>query len=464
MRRLSGVDADMLYGETPEWHMHIGGLIVVDPADAPEPFGADELERLVHRFAVSLPAMRERLVTVPFGLDRPRWIEDEAFDPAAHVHRVTLAGPNDDAALAACINDAASTKLDRSRPLWEIWIIDGLEGGRLALYCKVHHACADGVGAALMLGHLLSLEPTPIPSERPPRPRGESPPSTTRLIGDAAADLVQLPLRAARAATSTFRAIQWIRDHVAPGANAAKPFSAPRTAFNYPVTARRSVAFTSVPLEDVRTIKRAFGTTVNDVVLAICGGALRSYLLHRCELPDEPLIAAVPVSVRDEVQMTTFGNMVSGWFANLATHVDDPVKRLHTIRDAAHDAKAIFESGIEDAVVEWADLAVPAAWNLGVRVYVRSRLSERVPPIFNLLISNVMGPAVELYAGEARLESLYPFGPVMDAIGCNITVMSIGDRVSFGITTCTDLVDDIWDLADAIPRAASDLLYATQRA
>jgi len=464
VRKLSGIDADMLYGEMPAWHMHVGGLIVLDPSTVPGGFDHEAARREVAVLAAGVAPLRERLLEVPFGLDRPSWVDDPSFDVDAHLHRVAVPSPGGAHELAELAGVLLSTKLDRSRPLWEMWFIEGLEHGYVAILAKIHHACADGMGGALLMGQLLTIEPRPAPSEMPPPSPGETIPSAVRLLAGVVPSFASLPVRMARTlgrtATSAWKLAR--RPRSDSGVPPALPFTAPHTVLNHPVTSRRSFAFAGVPLADVKAVAHAFDATVNDVVLALCGGALRRYLAARDELPDTPLIAAVPVSVRTEETFASFGNMVSGWFANLATDVDDPGARVLVIRDAARSAKRMYESGVEDVVMDWADLPAPALWAAGVRFYEWSRLSERLPPLFNLLVSNVPGPPMQLFAGEARVVAVYPFGPVLDSIGLNITVLSYRDSIGFGLMTCPELVPDVWSLADGLHEALAELVKAAE--
>ncbi len=463
MRRLSGIDSDMLYGETPTWHMHIGGVMILDPPDAPGSFGFDELKQLLATQVERVPPLRERLVEVPFGLGRPSWISDPAFDLDAHLHAAVLPAPGGRRELAGLVGAIAGSKLDRTRPLWEMWFVEGLADGRVAIVAKIHHACADGVGSSLLMGQMFTIEPHALPAELVPPPEGEPIPSSARMLRDAGGQLLSTPLHAARAIGKTVTAIGKLasrsREHVP--TRTAAPFRAPRTSFNRPVTANRVVGLASLPLREVTAVKEAFGATMNDVVLTICGGALRRYLDALGELPDASLIAAVPVSVRDEEHLGAFGNMVSGWFANLATDLRDPVERLNAVRDAARGAKQIHETGIENVVMDWADLPAPAFWSAGVRLYMRSHLSQRLPPIFNLLVSNVPGPSFALYAGPARLTNVFPLGPVLDTIGINITVLSYCGSVDFGILTCPELVPDVWSIVDGIEASHAELVAAS---
>jgi WS/DGAT/MGAT family acyltransferase len=460
MRRLSGIDSDMLYGETPTWHMHVGAVMILDPPDAPGSFGYDELKHLLATQVERVSPLSERLVEVPFHLGRPSWVSDPEFDLDAHLHATVLPAPGGLRELAELVGRIAGTKLDRTRAMWEMWFVEGLADGRVAIVAKIHHACADGVGSSLLLGQMFTTEPQGSPAELVPPHEGEPIPSSARMLEDAAAQLLATPVYAARAVGRTVTSIGKLAgrsSEEAPSRTAA-PFSAPRTPFNHPVTANRVVGLASVPLREVKAVKEAFGATVNDVVLTICGGALRRYLDALGELPEASVIAAVPVSVRDEEHLGTFHNMVSGWFANLATDLSDPVERLEAVRDAAQGAKQVYETGIEDVVMDWADLPMPAFWSAGVRLYVRSHLSQRLPPIFNLLVSNVPGPSFALYAGPARLTNVFPLGPVLDTIGINITVLSYCDSVDFGIVTCPELVPDVWSLVEDIEASHAELV------
>jgi diacylglycerol O-acyltransferase len=464
MRRLSGIDADMIYGETPQWHLHVGALLILDGSTAPGGFGFDRWSARLEHLVEEVPALRERLVEVPFGLDRPLWVEDAGVDLGAHLRRVAVPSPGGERELATVVGDLLERKLDRSRPLWDMSFIEGLRDGRVAVLARIHHAAVDGVGGALLLGRLFDTEPEPRRAPASPRV-AEPAPSRAALLAGAAPSVASVPLRAARTvgktASSLLEALRvWRSGRTGP---MALPFQAPRTSFNRPVSRRRSFAFVSVPLADAKRVTSAFGVKLNDVVLAVCAGALRRYLQERAELPDAPLVAAVPVSVRTEEDLLTPGNMVSGMFTSLATHLDDPVERLIAIRDAANNAKELYASGVEDAVMDWASVLPPAAVPLGVRLYTCTHLSERMPPAFNLLVSDVPGPPMPLYAAGARLVAVYPFGPVLDSIGINITVLSYTDSVGFGLMTCPDLVPDPWLLAGGIRPSLAELAQASRR-
>lgn len=464
MRRMSGFDADMLYAERGPWHMHVSALMILDPHQAARGFGYDELRRMVGHQSQILEPMRERMIEVPFGLDRPLWVKDPDFSVDAHLHRIAVPPPGTDRELATLVGDLIGFKLDRGRPLWEMWYIEGLEDGLVAILSKVHHAALDGVAGAAVMGALFSPQPTepPLLAEEPDPTEGEPIPSDLRLVARGLVRLAQTPLRALEPAKKTLASVRDLlqRRNSADWGAPAMPFTAPRTLLNRPVSGRRNFACTSVPLGAVKAVKNATGVKVNDVVLALCAGALRNWLMKNDDLPDEPLIAACPVSTRDETSLGDWGNMVSGLFATLATDVEDPLERLDAIRQGTEDAKSMYASGIEDVVIDWAEVPVPAFLGMGVRFWQRVDLARRVRPIFNLLISNVPGPPFPLYAAGARLVGCFPMGPVLDSIGLNVTVLSYTDHVGFGFVGCPESVPDIWTLADGVPDALEELQAA----
>jgi WS/DGAT/MGAT family acyltransferase len=468
MRRLSGVDADMLYVETPACHMHVAALLVIDPSTAQDGFDFDSWRALLARQIEHLPPLRERLVEVPFGIDRPLWIEDADFDLDRHLRHAAVPAPGGDRELAALSGELLSHKLDRSGPLWEMWFIDGLAGGRVGVLTKLHHACADGMAGAMMMGRMFSLEPEPVPpppsaSDRRP---SERTPSDVELLARGLGSLALAPLRTAKTVGKTLGSVgdllRWRR--LRAGDAPALPFQAPRTSLNRPLTPHRSFANARVPLAALKSVKNAFDVKLNDVVIAVCAGALRRFLEARGELPSEPLIAAIPVDTRSEQEMGGLGNVVSGMFTNLATDVDDPVERLQAVSAGTRSAKGLYALGIEDVVMDWAALPIPAAVGPLVRLFSWTGLTERLPPIFNLLISNVQGPPVPLYAGGARVVGCYPMGPVIDQVGLNVTVLSYMDIVEFGLLACRDLVPDLWAIADAIPETLEELVIAAKNA
>jgi diacylglycerol O-acyltransferase len=239
------------------------------------------------------------------------------------------------------------------------------------------------------------------------------------------------------------------------------PFSAPRTSFNTAITPRRSFAYTTVSLPTVKAIKNATGATVNDVVLALCAGALRRYLDQHGEHPDGPLVAMVPVSVRSEDEKDALGNRVSSMFASLATDVDDPVERLKVIHECMAEVKVQQKAIGADTLGDWAEFAAPALAGRAARLYSRTRMADRHRPLFNVTISNVPGPPFPLYSIGARMVSNFPVGPIMDGGGLNMTVMSYLDQLDFGLQACPDVLPDVWPLAEGLQEALDELVAAT---
>src|SRR5664280_2496846 len=393
MQRLSGADASFVYGETPNWHMHLGTLAVLDPSTAPDGFNADRLRSLVEARAGLLGPFLRRLVEVPFGLDRPAWVDDPHLDLDRQIRSVGVPAPGGPLQLGALVGELLAYKLEPGRPLWEVWFIEGLEDGRVALLTKMHHCLADGVRGARMYEVLYDPEPG-APLDRPDTPlvQGERIPPGWEMALRALPRLAGTPLR--------------------------------------------GFAYFSVPLSGVKAIKSAFAVTVNDVVLGICAGALRRYLADRGELPGKPLIAQIPVAVHvddgDDASGGAWGNATTVMGAALPTQLDDPVERLRAIHASTQSAKAMQQALGDDLILDLADVAPPGLLAAGVRAYSRLRLADHHPPVFNLIVSNVQGPPLPLYIAGARLVASYPIGPLLDGGGLNITAMSYLDHIDFG--------------------------------
>ena len=322
--RLTRQDADFLYMETPAVHMHVVIVAVFDPTTVPGGYSFRRIrQRILERIPL-LPVFQRRLVEVPFRLGQPAWVDDAEFDIDNHVQRAALPSPGGMRELADFAADVASRQLHRDRPLWEIWVVEGLEDGKVALVAKMHHVTIDAVSGAELLGALFDLEPDPPAHER----RGDRQldlrvPSTFELVSHSLlTNLVVRPVDMGRAALAATHAIPglrmvWQRGSGRPGA--------PRTSLNAPVHARRRVAFAAASLADVKKLKNAMGTSVNDVILAICTGALRTYLLAGDELPGVPLVAVVPVAVDHDRAEAKGANKISPLFVQLPCELDDPL-------------------------------------------------------------------------------------------------------------------------------------------
>lgn len=463
MQRLGGMDAAFVYGETPTMHMHVCGLIVLDGSSMRgDPY--DQIYALLAERVSGIDAMRHKLKTVPLNLGRPVWVDDRNLSIDRHLGHRRLHPPADDRALAALAGEFASRPLSRDRPLWEMLVVEGLTDDRVALLVKMHHSTVDGVTGANLLGDLFDLEPAS--AERPAVAHLPAPaPSSLQLLEEAVRARLMEPAQIAMLVPATIGRIggaAWrllVRHEAGP--SATLPFTAPRTSFNSAVSDQRAVSFVDVPLPLVKAVKDALGVTVNDVITAVVGGALRQYLAERDELPAHTLIAAEPVSVHGKSSAADGTTQVSVMFTSLGTDIEDPVEQLRKVAEANRTAKDVHALVGADTLLEWAQHFWFNAFGLGARLYSRLHAADHHPVIHNLILSNVPGPPVPLYLAGARLIGIYPLGPVMDGAGLNVTALSQEDRVGFGMMACAQLVPDVWRLADAIPAVLRALVEAT---
>src|ERR687895_670675 len=460
MRQLTPLDAQFLAIETSRTYGHVGGLAVYDPSTAPGGrLDIPEICDLVSERLHLLPPFRWKLVQVPLALDLPYWIEDEDFDIDFHIRESAVPPPGDDGQLARTVARIFARPLDRRRPLWELYLIHGLEGGRVALLTKVHHSVVDGVSGNEILTVLLDPSPEGRDIEPPPGddPGGRSP-SDIEMLGRGVAGLARQPLRALRSAPAALPNLTEL-----PGANAfpgvptlSRALTAARRALGGPQD--RSLAFGSVSLDTVKAIKDAAGVKVNDVVVAVCAGAVREWLLERDELPGEPLVAMVPVSVRAEDEQGTFGNRISTMIVPIPTDEADPVRRLERAHELLRSAKEHHAALPADLLTDASAFVPPAVAALAARTTVG--ILGRTRPPLNLVVSNVPGPRSPLYIAGARLEAHYPVSAIVDGVGLNMTVMSYLDHVDFGIVADRDQLPDVWPLVRAAQHEVDRLAAA----
>ena len=465
MKRLSGMDATFLYLETPEMHMHVIGVLLLDTTTTPAGYSFEKVRKMVDDRIHLMPSFRRRLVTVPFGLGHPVWIDDPTFDVENHLLRIGAPPPGDQRALAEVVGEIASRALDRSKPLWEMWVVEGLEGGQAAIVTKMHHATIDGASGADLMVHLLDLTPEVAEKPKPDRPfLGERKPSEFALLGGALLTQVANPVRmvgamgrAAGSALKTVRAMTRRGD-----SRAAAPFMAPRLSMSRALTPHRSVAFGQASLDDLKEIKNAFGAKVNDVVLAISTHALRSYLLSIGELPDKPLVAACPISVRKEGVDRDSANQVSNMLVPLPVQTEDAASQLEIITEATKRSKELANAIGAETLMDWAEFLAPRLFTSAMRIYSGSRLPDLHPPALNCIVSNVPGPPVPLYTAGARILAIYPMGPLLPGAGVNITILSNMGNVDFGVIACRDTVPEVWRIADGLAEGVSLLLKAAR--
>ena len=463
---MSGQDAAFLYGETPNWHFHVNGLMIVDAASAPDGWTFERFRELLISRLPEVPQLRWRYVNVPFGLDRPSWVEAHDIDPDYHIRRVALPSPGGERELNATVGRIISYKLDRTRPLWEAWCIEGLEGGRVAILHKMHHAIIDGVSGAGLADVLLDLQPTPrvspvevhdeIEAERVPGPM-------EMLVRGVANSVVRTPFRTLRFAQQT--ALQFASAvPVLRGENPVSlPLTAPRSVFNSDPTPRREFAATRVEFERVRAVKDAYGVKVNDVVLALVSGAMRSYLIERGELPGSSLIASCPVSLRADSKDGPVGNHVGNMFASLATDIEDPAERLGRIHQSTMSAKEMQKALAAHQIMGLTETTPPGLIALAARMYTSVGLASHTPPAASVVVSNVPGPPIPLYLAGGRLEALYPMGPLLMGMSLNVTALSIMGSIDFGFMSCPDVVPHLRTMAEAVPAALDELEAAAPR-
>ncbi|MGY1896139.1 WS/DGAT/MGAT family O-acyltransferase [Nocardia gipuzkoensis] len=461
MERLTGLDASFLYLETGTQHLHVCALLILDPSSGDYSFEGFKAE-LARRLPL-IPQMRRRVYEVPLNLDHPVWVEDENFDLDYHVRRIAIAAPAGRRELAELVGDIASRPMDRDRPLWEMSVVEGLDDGKVAVVSKYHHAAVDGITGANLMMHLCDPEPGVTKTVPEDEWRPEPKPNDWQMLAEA---VVKFPTRAGivgmlpKTVGVVAGFAQRRRENKA---GMAIPFSAPRTPFNLAITPHRAVAFTDAELDAIKEIRSAFGVKVNDVVLTVVAGALRTYLAERDELPDRSLIASVPVSVHESTRHTAGVNKVSTLFARLGTDVADPVQRLREVAENNRGAKEEHEAMGADFLQDWSKYAPPNTFRLAARMYSSLKLAEMHPVVHNLVVSNVPGPPMPLYFLGVRVDGMYPFGPVFHGAGLTVTVLSNNDKLNFGFIACKELVPDLAALADAVPGVVAELLSAARK-
>ena len=481
MRQLSPLDAQFLNVESPTTVGHVGSLILLDPATSPSGSWTLEAVRQVFepRLHLAVP-LRQRLVSVPLGLGRPYWVDDPHFDIEFHLRELALPSPGTRQQLGEQVARIHARQLDRTRPLWEAYVITGLEDGKAAFYSKIHHAAIDGVSGAEILETIMDLTPEPRlvePEESPfvPRPL----PSTLGLVRRGLGAAARNPVEVVRAVPKSLsyldelpgagnipgaRLVAEAAGLVSMAVGGGRPevghrsLHPPRTPLNGHITAHRRIAYGSVPLSEVKLVKAHFGLTVNDVVMALTASALRRWLLDHDALPGTPLVAAVPVSVREaEGGESAPGNHVSVMLAELPTHLADPHERLLVMKESMDEAKRHFEA-VPASLLQDLSHVIPTALS-GLAARALFRLATVPGLLFNLFVSNVPGPQLPLYIAGARVEGIYPISAVTDMTGgLNITLFSYDGNLDFGLVACREMVPDVWNLVGYLQEAMAELV------
>ena len=480
MRQLTALDVQFLNAESTTTTGHVGGLSILDPSTAPGgKLTVDDLRELIgSRLHLAKP-LRWRLLPVPLGLDHPYWIDDPEFDLEYHVREIALPAPGDERQLAEQISRLTARPLDRRRPLWEAYLIHGLQDGNVAVYTKIHHSAIDGVSGAELIGVLMDVEPRPRTVEPPKELARPDLPSPLELAFNGVRRLAMHPIKAAMQVPKLLQHIDEV-----PGVGRYPGFGllakagsvlnrvtrqgsgrhevarprliAPDTPFNGPIGPHRRFAYGSLPLDEVKRVKNAFGVTVNDVVMALCATVMRRWLVDHDALPEQPLVTLVPLSVRTPEQAKDAGNQVSVMLAPLPTNIADPAARLAEVTSAMIAAKQRYQPLPASWLVDFSGMLPAALGGLAARATML--FLGATAPVVNLVVSNVPGAQVPLYLGGARMLANYPVSAITDASGgLNITVMSYKGQLDFGFVACRELIPDVWDLIDHLHDALAEL-------
>ncbi len=469
MQQLSGMDASFVYLETGTTPMHVGSVAIYDPSTAPD--GKVTFKGILAAVESRLQlarAFRQRLVRVPFDLDHPYWIEDADFDLEFHVRHIALPKPGDWRQLMIQVARLDSRHLDLSRPLWEMYVVEGLDNvpnvpaGSFALVQKTHHAAVDGVSGVEMITAIHDLSPegrTDIPrSEWSP----EGVPAPWQLLMRASANNAARPMHFARVLGRTMPAFSRVQSQLRRRQLKLPSMSAPRTRFNGNVTSHRVVEGRRFSLADARKAKSAVeGATINDLVLSVVGGALRAYLDAKGELPNESLSAMAPISVRSEDQKGTAGNQVSGMVVSLASNVADPLDRLVAVRQSTHQSKEFSQAVGARTLSDYSQFIPGGLAGLAARTASRFSVAQRANPVVNTTVTNVPGPREPLYFAGARMVTLVGMGPVTDGMGLIHPITSYCDELIIAATSCREMMPDPGFYAECIEGAWNDLMKAS---
>jgi len=451
MERLTGLDAFFLYMETPTQPLNVCCVLELDTSTMPGGYTYGRFRAAMAKHVNALPEFRMKLADTQLNLDHPVWVDDENFQLRRHLQRVGVPAPGGRRELAEICAYIAGLPLDRDRPLWEMWVLEG--GARsdvVTVMLKVHHAVVDGVAGANLLAQLCTLDPD-APAPQPVGGAGGGNP--LQIAASGLMGFALRPLRLATVLPATILTLAQTVLRAREGRTMAAPFSAPATPFNGTITRYRNIAFSQLDMRDVMRVKDRFGVTVNDVVVALCAGVLRRFLLERGELPDNPLVATVPVSVHDKSDRP--GRNHTTWmFCRVESQISDPAERIRTTASGNTAAKDHTAAMGPTLLHDWTQFGGPTMFGTAMRILPRIPHS----PVFNLILSNVPGPRDQLYFLGCQVDAMYPLGPILGGAGLNITVMSLNGELGVGIIACPDLVPELWDIADAFPDALKELL------
>ncbi|MBV8953604.1 MAG: wax ester/triacylglycerol synthase family O-acyltransferase [Solirubrobacterales bacterium] len=457
--RLTSIDASFLHQEGPASHMHIGGVLIFD---GPAPECDQYLDHVRSRLHL-VPRYRQRLATPPLEAGRPLWVDDPTFNLEYHIRHAALPAPGTEQQLFQLTARIASQQLDRSKPLWESWLVEGLEGDRFALIFKTHHALVDGVSGVDLATVLLDLSPVPSPAPadlEPWRPHTE--PSSAELIlagvRGAVATSAELVSRAVQATTRPARSFELIRD-AAEGLGEivwAGLNPAPETPLNVEIGPHRRYAVVRQQLSDYKEVKNALGGTVNDVVLAVVSGALARWLRSRgVRTEGLEMRALVPVSVRAADERGTLGNRLAAMRGPLPVYIKDPVARLRFVKQEMDGLKESKQAVGAATLAAVNNLAPPTILAQASRLNFSTRL-------FNLIVTNIPGPQLPLYVLGRELRDLFPLAFLPERHGLAVAIMSYNGRVEYGLLADYDALPDVSLIAEGIEASLQELVQAAR--
>jgi WS/DGAT/MGAT family acyltransferase len=455
--RLTGLDSSFLHLERDSAHMHVAGCAIFKGT---APTHTELVEAIQSRLHL-VPRYRQRLAFVPFGQGRPVWVDDPHFNVTYHVRHTALPHPGGEDQLMRMTGRVFSQALDRSRPLWEVWLVEGLTGGRFALLSKTHHALVDGISGVDIMTVLFDTSPEPMPVAPPdqewvPRPL----PTGAQLLADALLERATVPAEMARGVRAALRGPRAVAGQIARSVGALGELAltglqpAPATPFNVAIGPHRRFTWVRGDLAEFKAIKNALSGTVNDVVLTVVAGALGRYM-RRHDQPTEELQlrAMIPVSVRADVERGALGNRVAAMWAPLPVGITDPVERLRTISGSMEELKSSGQAVGAQVLTQLSGFAPPTIMSQAARLAARQRL-------FNLVVTNVPGPQFPLYLLGRELESIFPMVPLTKNTALGIAIMSYNGQLNFGLSGDYDALNDIDRLADDLRESIEELVAA----
>jgi len=438
--------------ETPTQPFNVCSVLELDTSTMPGGYSYGRMCATLAKHVKAVPEFRMKLADTQLNPDHPVWVDDDNFQLQHHLHRAGVPSPGGRRELAEICGYIAGLPLDRDRPLWEMWVLEGgARSDSVAVLLKVHHAVVDGVAGANLLAQLCSVQPDG-PAPQPVRGAGSG--SSLQITLSGLLGIAKRPLRLASVVPATMLTLVQTALRAREGRAMAAPFSAPPTPFNGHLSRQRNIAFTQLDMRDIKRVKDRFGVTVNDVVVSLCAGVLRRFLLERGELPDAPLVATVPVSVHEKSDRP--GRNHTTWmFCRVESQISDPAERIRTIA-AGNSAAKDHTAAIGPTLLhDWTEFGGSTMFGAAMKVLPHIPISHS--PVYNLILSNVPGPPGQMYFLGCGIDTMYPLGPLLSA-GLNITVMSLNGELGIGIIACPDLVPDLWGIADGFSDALKELL------